>query len=364
MECYIFTLDNIHCESCIASIQRVLAPLVPQPTQDYVLVDIVEQTVTVAVSQRSEMVKEKLSAALYDAGFDVLFIDAHALGNSKSSTNGVSSSLVDWIWSIGSSHKRSKKHKEHCDACQRKKKRYLFKPRRSASVGSNASSSSTVSGSTDSTLQEVRIIGAAEDQALAGQAYRAIFSVGGMTCAACQNSVTAAVEEAHPDVLEFAVDLMTKSAMAVVADKRLVNDIQQTVSDVGYDCQVMEVVPVNANGNANAGGTTEAEKTKKFKVLASIGGMTCASCVSTILAQTKDLPFMCQEASVNLIGNNAEFIIVDPETNIPKLKEAIEDTGYEFEVVSITPTLVSISKSRTVNLSVAGMFCSYVTSVL
>ena len=324
MECYILTLDNIHCQSCQQSIIRVLAPLVPTPTENYVLVDIPEKTVTIAVPQRNEDIKEKIVCTLYDAGFDVLLVDSHVF-ELPSAHNG----FWDLLWGR---HKRQKKHKEHCALCKKNKRH------------KKSSSSSGDDSSSDTTLQGVKIM----DPDTPTPMYRATFSIGGMTCAACQNSITAAVNDTLPDVTEFAVDLFTKSAIAVVSDKRLVNAIQQAVSDVGYDCEVVEVIPIGR-------GSTDLEP-KKFKVTASLGGMTCASCVNAIKAQVQILPFV-QEANITILDNSGEFIITDPKINLPKLQEAVEDAGYEFSLVSVTPTLSIKSKSRTVNLSVTGMFC-------
>lgn len=326
MEAYILTVDNIHCQSCKDSIIKVLAPLVPEPTQDYVLVDIPEGTITVAVQQRNELLKEKIVSALYDAGFDVLLVDAQSLEQQSSNP------FMNWIWG----KKRHHKHKEHCTSCQKSKK--LFRKSTSHNSGSESDG-----GSSDETLQGVKVV-SPDDQPML---FRAVFSIGGMTCAACQNSITAAVQENLPEVSEFAVDLMTKSGMAVVSDKRLVNKIQEAVTEVGYDCEVVEVIPLGSGGNSDE---------DKFKVVASIGGMTCASCVNAVLAQVQQLPFV-HESNVDLLGHSGVFVITEPKVNVPKLKEAVEDAGYEFEVVSVNPTLAVKSKSRTVNLSVTGMFC-------
>lgn len=100
----------------------------------------------------------------------------------------------------------------------------------------------------------------------------------------------------------------------------------------------------------------EDEHNKLFKVSASLGGMTCASCVNAVNEQVKLLPFI-KSFNVSLMNNSAEFVITEPKVNVDKIKNAIEDAGYEFSVVSIMPVVTVKSQSRTVNLSVTGMFC-------
>lgn len=329
MECYILKLDNIHCHSCIDTIQGILAPLVPQPTRDFVLIDIQEKTVTVAVPQRNNLLKDNILTKLYDAGFDVLFVD-----QIKFEKPVHSPSVWDWMWR---SHKRHKRHREHCESCQEKVK----SSRRKRSDSENSETS-------ESTLGGVKVLGPDSGTPL----YRAIFSVGGMTCAACQNAITAAINDELPQVAEFGVDLMTKSAIAVVSDKRLVNSIQNIITDIGYECEVMEVIPMGRSSE-------DSEDIKKFRVVASIGGMTCASCVTAVREQMELLPFVL-EVNIDLLGNSGDFIITEPKINVPKLQEAIEDAGYEFSPVSVTPTMTTKSKARTINLSVTGMFCRYV----
>lgn len=322
MEFYIFTLDNIHCQSCQESIINVLSPIVPS---DHVLVDIPEKTVTVAVSSRTDDLKNQILELLYNAGFDVLMVD------DCGAPTPPGKSLWGRFWG---ERKRAKKHHQHCKSCQDEKHH-------------KRSTRNSLSSSDNDELEGVTIV----DSSVEKQLYRVMFSIGGMTCAACQNSVSGAINERLPEVTEFGVDLMSKSGMAVVDDKRLVNKIQQIIEEVGYDCEVVEIVPLEKQTDG-----PKSEKNKLFKISASVGGMTCASCVNAVNEQVKLLPFI-KSFNVSLMDNSAEFVISEPKTNVDKIKDAIEDAGYEFSVVGIMPVVTVKSKSRTVNLSVTGMFC-------
>lgn len=325
MEAYILTLDNIHCQSCVDSINKVLAPLLPEPTADFVFVNIPERTVTVAVERRNEDVRSRIVDALYNAGFDVMMVDAQSLDPPSGNF------FSRWI----GQQKQQKKHREHCTSCQKNKKLFRKTTHDSDSDGGTASG--------DETLQEVKVFLPDEQPTL----YRTVFSIGGMTCAACQNSITVAIEEKLPEVDEFALNVMTKSGVAIVSDKRLVNKIQEIVTETGYDCEIIEVIPI---------GSSSSKETERVQVSASIGGMTCSSCVNAILAQVQQLPFV-YESSIDLMGHSGLFVIDSTKDNIAKLKEAVENAGYDFEVANVKPTMAVKSKSRTVNLAVSGMFC-------
>lgn len=79
--------------------------------------------------------------------------------------------------------------------------------------------------------------------------YRASFSVGGMTCAACVGNVTQAVKDI-PGVSEVAVNLVGKSATAVLQDKSLAKPFVEAVEDGGYEAELITIEPLNEKGGA------------------------------------------------------------------------------------------------------------------
>lgn len=101
-----------------------------------------------------------------------------------------------------------------------------------------------------------------------------------------------------------------------------------------------------------------------FRLLLSVGGMTCASCSSTITRLVSEIDG-ASDVAVDLMGHSAKVII-----NRQKISEivlqTIEDAGFEAEVVKLEPIsdrpAQRTSSTRTVSLRVDGMFCQHVVS--
>ena len=93
----------------------------------------------------------------------------------------------------------------------------------------------------------------------------------------------------------------------------------------------------------------------------SVGGMTCVACVVTIQDLTSTLEGVSQVA-VNLLGKSATAKLRDKNL-VKQFIEAIEDGGYECELVSIDDVGANDraksaeSAARTVSLRIGGMFC-------
>lgn len=100
----------------------------------------------------------------------------------------------------------------------------------------------------------------------------------------------------------------------------------------------------------------------------SVGGMTCASCSNTINEALAELSGVT-EVSVNLLGNSATLVVSKPDV-VPTVVSAIEDIGYEAEVVSVEPIRSPVSQTKPVatadqvagpqqiELSIDGMTCA------
>jgi len=98
-----------------------------------------------------------------------------------------------------------------------------------------------------------------------------------------------------------------------------------------------------------------------LRVTFSVGGMTCAACISTITQLLSDQDGV-SDVSVNLIGKSASAAVESREL-IAAAQEVIESAGYEASVVSVEPIKVSpnaveaVQGQRTVALRIEGMFC-------
>ena len=68
-------------------------------------------------------------------------------------------------------------------------------------------------------------------------------SVGGMTCAACSNTLTRLLSEVD-GVTDVVVDLMGHSARVVVELQKLTPVVIETIEDAGFDAEVVKVEPL------------------------------------------------------------------------------------------------------------------------
>jgi copper chaperone CopZ len=70
-------------------------------------------------------------------------------------------------------------------------------------------------------------------------------AVGGMTCVACVRTITDAVSELD-GISEISVNLLGNSASAVVARTALLDSMVTLIEGIGYECQVISIVPIKS----------------------------------------------------------------------------------------------------------------------
>lgn len=76
--------------------------------------------------------------------------------------------------------------------------------------------------------------------------YQLTLSVGGMTCVSCTNTVTS-VTSAIPGVSEVVVNLIGKSATAILTHKELAEQVVQVIEDAGFEAEVVELQSIHGD---------------------------------------------------------------------------------------------------------------------
>ncbi|KAJ5760541.1 ATPase P-type K/Mg/Cd/Cu/Zn/Na/Ca/Na/H-transporter [Penicillium odoratum] len=185
--------------------------------------------------------------------------------------------------------------------------------------------------------------------------FNARISIGGMTCASCVNSVTAAIEELDC-VKEVTVNLLTNSATVVFFGPREnVTIVTEQVEDIGFEAFIDEVNAVNLPSSP------ELIKTG-FVTEIAITGMTCGSCVGSVTRGLEELSFVTN-VSVNLLSHSGRVEFQGRE-NLDNIVEKIEDLGYDAVVSSFHSlaesgeTTINV-QARTTSIHVDGMFCHH-----
>lgn len=182
--------------------------------------------------------------------------------------------------------------------------------------------------------------------------YNATFAIGGMTCASCTANVTE-LTSSIPGVSNVVINLLGKSASATLKERGLVDSFIENVEDGGYDCDLISIEPVKMQ-------TTPKDRSKlegPFAATFSIGGMTCASCVANVSNSMSELHGV-SDVAVNLVGKFATAILESRDL-VKSVIDAVEDSGYDAELVSIDSKEKheEVAGPRTVSLRVDGMFC-------
>lgn len=129
-------------------------------------------------------------------------------------------------------------------------------------------------------------------------------SISGMTCAMCVQTIEKALKQVA-GVTSVAVNLGNETA-TIQYDSRLTNirELEKAIEDTGY-------------GVVNE------------RAALKIGGMTCATCVNTIENALKNKDGIIS-VNVNLGAEKAYVTFNSSVLNIPDMKKAIEDVGYQY----------------------------------
>ncbi|XP_021737198.1 copper-transporting ATPase RAN1-like [Chenopodium quinoa] len=162
-------------------------------------------------------------------------------------------------------------------------------------------------------------------------------SVGGMTCAACSNSVESALFAVN-GVFHASVALLQNKA-DVVFNPDLIKDadIKSAIEDAGFEAEILP--------EANSSRTIP---NKTLLGQFNIGGMTCAACVNSVEGMLRELPGVTR-AVVSLTTSLGEVEYDPSVVSKDGIVNAIEDAGFEA-------SLVQSSEQGKIILEVAGIF--------
>ncbi|KAM7192900.1 E1-E2 ATPase domain containing protein [Rhypophila sp. PSN 637] len=106
----------------------------------------------------------------------------------------------------------------------------------------------------------------------AGDIWQATVAIGGMTCAACSNSITYNLKE-KVWIKDVTVNLLTNSASVIFEGKENANKVAQEIKDIGYDATLTSVVNLSQERAAKH------ERTVEIK----IDGLYCEHCPSRVI---------------------------------------------------------------------------------
>ncbi|RDX95775.1 putative copper-transporting ATPase HMA5, partial [Mucuna pruriens] len=151
-----------------------------------------------------------------------------------------------------------------------------------------------------------------------GSEAKVVFSVLGMTCAACAGSVEKAIKRL-PGIRQALVDVLNDKAQVLYYPHMVKEErIREAIEDAGFEAKAMQ----------------EESNDRSIEICRiHVGGMTCTSCSSTIESALQSLHGV-HKARVALATEEAE-VRYDPNILTHNhLMEAIRDTGFEAILIS------------------------------
>ncbi|TDZ58378.1 putative copper-transporting ATPase HMA5 [Colletotrichum trifolii] len=351
-----FLLANLHCPSCVSSIQQALKEACCHDVI-WVSPNVVTSVVTVEHRDTStpEITIRCMAKALQEAGFEICGVtttapdtDLDSIAPSQSvdglgdadddndEDDGALHGLLSFApkWSTGSSAAREA-HLQNCKQCRESDDFAL----NSQGTSTRSSSTQRMAGRRQTSRDNLKDHGT-----MSG--WKATLSVGGMTCASCVNTVTEELNK-RDWVDKAIVNLVTNSAIVYFSDKADAPKIAEAIEDIGYDAHLDEVNEVDG-ARANL-----------WRASVAIGGMTCAACSNAITELLKKKDWVSNVA-VNLLTNSAtvDFTV---EGKQEEIAQAIEDAGYDatLDSVKAVKTEENGARERSVQISVQGLYCQH-----
>jgi Cu+-exporting ATPase len=300
--------------------------LVPSPHSIHV--SILSQSVIIRhpLSLSPSLIKE----AIEDSGFDVAGTVPTGPGQTSDTFNP---STRSW---------RTKKHLEKCLACQHACKS------RPDTLGI-----AEVATSPESRCLPPGAVGNGVTIYPDHAPYHVTLSVAGMTGTSCEAAVTTALSGLQ-GVRDVSVSLLENFAAITLDHKNITRDVLQAIKAIGYEGNIVSIRPSNPE-------KADMQMDGPLRVSLSIGGMTCASCSSTVTRLLSELGGVT-DVSVNLMGNSAT-LVVESKKLIPEVQDVVDSAGFEVSVVNVEPVQAIPDTSRTswgrrtVSLRIEGMFC-------
>ena len=369
-------VNNIHCASCVVYIREILQ------TWEMTDINVNVYSQEIHFEHEPSLPLGRICLAVSQAGFEInsaITTDGNGektfqldefndpQGWWSSFTQGVLPPSVSRRSSRLQTSLRSQRveHLNHCDACRREKPALTEKhtgtgsqmksedldlnigPRHRALEPLPAQSTTNVSP---------KVQGSDSEQ------HRILLSIGGMTCASCTSSVSNSLMDLD-FVQAVEVSLMTNSAEVLFNGPiHLSAKMVEAVNDVGFEVTMAE--PVYAR-RATQDFSKTSSRSQTAKLQLSIGGMTCASCTSSVDRSLTDLSFV-HDVTVSLMTNSATVEYSGTPDNIKTIVDKIEDLGYECSVENHHAPSTDHEKSkqnqvhrRTVSIQVDGLFCEH-----
>ncbi|KAH7030556.1 E1-E2 ATPase-domain-containing protein [Microdochium trichocladiopsis] len=350
---------NLHCPSCVASIDESLSTLNPPPLS----------TSTSIVSQRvvilhpTSLSTSDIIHALEAVGFEIESVTQNTpesgdivLAEEDYSGGQSAGSILQRLNSSSAHRKHDAReqgalHIERCDAC------------RAELYGDTASMSTDVMEKADKHLRpaasvkgSLTALNSVVSEKPTSAIARATLSIHGMSCSSCVGKITETLRS-KPWIRSADVNLLINSATVVFEDKQRINQILETVRSIGYDAELDECEDIESLKPS-----TSLSPVDTWQASYAIGGMTCSSCVGAINEALERYAWI-KKVEVNLLSNSAS-ILFEGKDHQDQISKIIEDAGYTAKLNDMENAGQPKEREheRSVIIQIDGMHCEHCPS--
>ncbi|KAK5662043.1 hypothetical protein OQA88_10156 [Cercophora sp. LCS_1] len=371
-----FLLANLHCPTCVSTIKAVLQESCAGQVK-WVSPNVVTSVVTVEHDPAASLTR--MRAALEDSGFEISGITS-TLGeipglepefNGSRATHGESSNqgmarpgVSRWITASRlsplSRHSQSRTvdaHLINCEACRTGNTGPKLNEKDNAEPTAVHHTPITQDGTCNRSATKLSskdfIVIESDVDSSSQPLWRASLAIGGMTCAACVNTITDKLEK-EDWISDVTVNLIGHSATVDLKDKEKVNKLIELIEEVGYEVSLDTVVDLNEGK-----GVGDQAQSNVWRANVAVGGMTCAACANSIEGMMRKKDWV-RAVKVNLITNSATVDFEGSE-NKDKIAEEIEGMGFEAAIDSVVNVTVKAAENqeRTVEIRIDGLYCDH-----
>ncbi|CEL10668.1 hypothetical protein ASPCAL13784 [Aspergillus calidoustus] len=342
-------VNNLHCPSCVSTVNDTLFSLNPPPFS--VSVSIVLHEIKIA--HPIDLSPSQMVHALEDAAFDI-----DSVAESSDSTSGGPESVESLsAWrstppsTVGPSSgldplQESEKHIRQCNACSVQLATQSSNlrddlPDMQNNLGPVAESSSP---------GDDHLVSVVNDH-LSEKRIRVTLSISGMSCSSCVGKITNALNN-QPWVQSADVNLLTSSAVVVLLNQSRVDEALEIVAGSGYSAKLINCQDILPKRHSKP--PVSADMWQASYV---IGGMTCSSCIKTV-TDTLNCYEWVKKVDVNLVSGGAT-VEVHGKEHLEEVAAIISDLGYPAKLGNVEGRAASDQRAlnRSVTIQVDGMHC-------
>jgi len=301
---YTTAVKGMTCQSCVKSIHRSLTSL---SAVNYVNVSLENESVTVKFD-KSKLTKEQLTEAIEDCGFDVVSPSIQITEDQEA--------LIDLFPEQQNSNGQNDHLSIHSN--NRPTAKQQLSVQKSYSPGSPTSPSLAPS--------PVNLLPAVQ-KALPKS--KTIFSVQGMTCSACVNSIENGLSKISG--IHSAVVSLSLSKAEVTYDSEILNpeSIKSSIEDMGFDALVLNT---SALSSLTSVSLSPQKPNDQFLAELLIDGMTCISCVNSIEKTLKKTNGI-SSVSVNLITSKGNVVYSSSIISVDNIISVVTSLGFRCKLL-------------------------------